>query len=129
MAVFPAPAVDEVTVTSLFLSPVVVPITSKEKEQKGSAVVRLAPFRLMVLEPAVAMIVPPKQLPIRLLGVATTNPGGRLSEKLTPSSVVPVFGLLIPKVRVVLPLVRMEAAENALLMTGGTAVTVRLEAP
>ena len=83
--VFPVPPFVELTVTLLFFTPVVVPWTLTETVQLAFGA-RLAPERLTVEEPAVAVAVPPHVL-FRLEGVATTKPAGRLSVNATPVSV------------------------------------------
>jgi len=51
----------------------------------------LAPERLITFVPAVAVIVPPPQLPVMPFGVETTRPEGSVSLKPTPVSVVVVL--------------------------------------
>ena len=75
----------------------------------------LAPDRLIVPDPAVAVIVPASQLPVRPLGVATSRPAGRLSEKPTPL-IVAGFGLTTVKVKVVLKPTATLGAPNTLLI-------------
>jgi hypothetical protein len=82
VAVFPVPTLAADTVTELFLSPVVVPLTFTVTEQDAFAA-RGAPLRLTEPDPAVAVAVPPHVLE-RPLGVATTNPAGSVSVKVTP---------------------------------------------
>jgi hypothetical protein len=65
--------------------------------------------------PAAAAMVPPKQLPVRPLGVATTSPDGRASVTVTPVKVVPKLKLESVKVSVVLPPTAIEGAPNAML--------------
>lgn len=83
--VFPAPPLVELTLTLLFFTPAVVPCTLTETVQLAFGA-RLAPERLTVEEPAVAVAVPPHVL-FRPEGVATTRPAGRLSVNATPFSV------------------------------------------
>jgi len=128
VAVFPVPAVAEVTVTELFLSPAVVPFTFTEIVQDAFAA-RLAPVRLTVELPATADMLPPLHVVVTPLGDATTNPSGRVSVKPTLLKVLSVFGLVMAKFRTVVPLVRMDEEPNALVITGGTAVMVRSAAP
>lgn len=127
VAVFPVPPFVEVTVTELVFKPVVVPVTLTEKVQV-SPPVRVAPARLIVLEPGVAVIVPPPQEPDIPFGLATTKPPGRLSVKLTPVSDVLVLGLLMEKVRAVLLPVKIGFAVKAFAITGGS-ITVSAEVP
>jgi hypothetical protein len=74
-------------------------------------------------DPATAVAVPPQVL-VKLLGVATTNPAGRLSVKATPLSNTFVFGFEMLKVSEVAPFNGMLAAPNAFAIVGGEA-TVR----
>ena len=89
--VLPVPPLVEDTVTLLFFVPVVLPNTFTEKVH-DPPVASVAPARLTVEEPAVAVIVPPPQLPVSPFGVATTRPDGKVSVKATSLSVAPVFG-------------------------------------
>src|SRR5262245_25034384 len=98
--VLPVPASVEDTVTELFFAPAVVPVTSTLKVQEAPAA-SVAPARLTLDEPAVAVIVPPPQLPTRPFGVATTRPAGRLSVNATPVKATVVLGLVTSKVSVV----------------------------
>jgi len=74
-------------------------------------------------EPAVAVAVPPQPL-LKPFGVATASPEGSKSVKATPVNVTFQFGLLIVKLRLVVPFIGTIAAPKLLLMVGGTA-TVR----
>src|SRR5205814_10520694 len=80
---------------------------------------------LMTLVPYVAVIVPPPQLPTRALGVETTRPAGSVSLKAMLVRVVVVLLLWMVKVSEVEPFNGIEAAPNALMITGG-ATTVML---
>ena len=63
-AVLPVPPSVEVTApVVLFFAPALVPVTLTEKVQLPLAA-RVAPLRLMMFDPAVAVIVPPPQLPV-----------------------------------------------------------------
>lgn len=98
-AVFPLPASTEVTAeVVLFLVPVVVAVTSTEKVQLELAP-RVAPLKLTEVDPAVAVIVPPPQLPLSPLGVNTSRPAGKLSVNPTPVSEL-VFEFVIVNDRV-----------------------------
>src|SRR5436853_251649 len=98
-AVLPLPPSTDVTaLVTLFLTPAVVPVTFTLKVHVPFAG-RVAPVRLIVPEPAVAVMVPPPHVPASPFGVATTSPAGRLSVKPTPVSAVPAFGLARLKVR------------------------------
>src|SRR5258707_13091697 len=85
---------------------------------------RVPADKLTVPDPATAVAVPPQVL-VSPLGVATTNPAGRLSVNATPvSAMVLAAGLVMVKVSEVEPFSGMLAAPNALVMVGGVA-TVR----
>src|SRR5580658_4777875 len=79
----------------------------------------------MVVEPAVAVTVPP-QLLISPLGVPTSRPVGRVSVNATPfSTTVLAAGSPRVKVSVVVPFTAIVVGLNALVIEGG-ATTVRL---
>ena len=120
--VFPVPPSVEATCTLLFFTPAVVPCTFSETVQEALAA-RVPPKRLAEPAPDTAVAVPPHVL-FRLLGVATTNPAGKLSVKAIPVSVTAAFGLLTLKVKEVVPFSGIVAAPNALVIVGGLA-TVR----
>jgi len=65
------------------LLPAVVPVTFTEKVHE-LLVAMVAPDRLMEPDPAVAVMVPPPQLPVSPLGLETTRPAGSASVKPTP---------------------------------------------
>src|SRR5262249_19616356 len=90
LAVFPVPPSVEVTVTLLFLTPAVVPVTFTDTEQEPLAAM-VPPLRLTEEDPATAVAVP-LQVLLRLGGVAITRPAGRLSMNATPVSAIPPFG-------------------------------------
>jgi hypothetical protein len=127
LAVFPVPPFVEATVTLLFFTPAVEPSTSIEKVQDPFPT-SVAPDRFTVEVPAVAVMVPPPQLPVNPFGVATTSPEGRLSVKAMPVNTVPGLGLVIVKLRVVVPFNGMLAAPKDLLIEGG-AMTVTVSEP
>ena len=62
---------------------------------------RVAPDKLTVPVPAVAVITPPPQVPVRPFGVDMTRPAGTVSVKPTPVSETVALGLLMLKVKVV----------------------------
>jgi hypothetical protein len=64
---------------------------------------KLAPDRLMVLVPAVAVIAPPPHEPVRPFGVDITNWPGKSSVNPIVLSVVVEFEFVITNVSVVLP--------------------------
>jgi hypothetical protein len=100
--VFPAPAVVELTVTLLFFTPPVVPVTFTLKLHDPLAA-NVAPARLTLPDPAKAVIVPPPQVPARPFGAATTNPAGNVSVNATPVCAVVASGLFTTKVKEVDP--------------------------
>jgi hypothetical protein len=120
--VFPVPPSVEVTCTLLFLTPAVVPCTFSETIQEALAA-RVPAERLAEPAPDTPVAAPPHVL-FRLLGVATTNPAGKLSVKAIPVSVTPALGLLTVKVKEDVPFSGIVAAPNALVIVGGLA-TIR----
>jgi hypothetical protein len=109
----------EPTATLLFAVPTVVPVTLTEKVQEAPPG-KVAPVRDTLPELGTAVIVPPPQFPIRpLLGVDTIRPAGSVSVKATPFSAMVAFGLLMVKLKVVVPPTPIAAAPNALMMLGG----------
>ena len=106
--------------TLLFFTPPVVPFTFSENVHEALEA-RAAPLKLTLVAPAVAVIVPPPQLPVCPLGVATTNPAGNVSVKLTPVKFVPVVfdeGFASVKLRLVIPFTAIAEAPNVLLIVG-----------
>ena len=88
----------------------------------------VAPDRLMLPLPGVAVMVPPPHEPLEPLGVATTRPAGRVSLKPTPLRELEPLGLLTVKESEVLAPTLIEAAPNDLLIDGGLGVvTVMVE--
>src|ERR1051326_7823242 len=73
----------------------------------------------MLPEPAVAVIVPEPHEPVRPLGVETTIPVGSESVTATPVRADPPFGLVMVKLKLVVPFVPMLDAPNAFVMVGG----------
>jgi hypothetical protein len=84
------PSVEDTFPVVLLFSPAVVPVTLMENVQDELAA-RLAPDRLAVDDPAVAVIVPPPQEPVNPLGVETTKPAGSASLNPIPFSAVEVL--------------------------------------
>jgi hypothetical protein len=121
--VLPVPASVDVTWTLLFLTPAVVPCTFTEKVQLVLAA-NVPAERLMLPDPATAVAVPPHVL-FNALGVATTNPAGRLSVKAIPVRARLVLGFWMVNVSEVVPFNGMLAAPKALVIEGGVA-TVKL---
>src|SRR5689334_2107509 len=125
-AVLPVPPLVEVTAAVVLLfRPVAVPFTFTEKVHEALAA-SVAPDRLTAPEPATAVIVPPPQVPVKPLGVATIIPAGSVSLKAMPvSETVLATGLVMVKLRPVVAFTGIEAAPNDLLMLGG-AITVKV---
>jgi hypothetical protein len=103
----------------LFFIPAVVPVTSTESVHPV-LVARVTPDRLTEPEPAVAVAVPPHVL-LRLFGVATTKPAGKLSVNPIPVSVTFAAGLLMVKVSEVVPFSGIELTPNTFAIVGGVA--------
>lgn len=64
----------------LVCTPTATPLTSTEKVHVVPAG-SVAPDKVIRFVPATAVTVPPPQVPVRLLGVATSRPEGSVSEK------------------------------------------------
>ncbi len=131
LLVAPAPDSVELIAPVVFdLVPAVVPVTFTLMEHEPlDASVPLD--KLMVFEPAVSDTVP-THVVLAPVGLATTKPAGRVSEKATPVRANPEFGFAMLNVKLVVPLSGMLAAPNALLIVGGLAtvsVAVLLAAP
>lgn len=120
-AVLPGPALVDVTVPVVFVrSPPMVPLTVTLNVQELLTPI-VAPESVTLLEPAVAVMVPPPQVPFKPLGVARISPGGNESLKPTPvSAAVFAAGFVMVNMSEVVPLMPIFSAPNALLMTGGT---------
>ena len=131
LLVAPVPPLVELTVpVVLLLVPEVVGVTSTLTAHELLAVIP-PPVRLMEVLPAAAVNVPP-QLSLALGTAATCRPVGKLSVTATPLKAVPVFGLVMVKVRVEVPPTAVVVGEKALLMLGGAttvSVTVLLLEP
>jgi hypothetical protein len=83
--------------------PDAVPATFTENVQDALAA-SVADEKLTLFDPAKAAIVPPPQLPVRPLGLATTCPEGSESVKPMPLREMLALGLERLKVRDVIPL-------------------------
>ena len=117
-AVPPVPPSVEVTLpVVLFCVPAAMPVTFTENVHEVEAA-RIPPDRLITLVPAVAVMVPPPQEPVKPFGVETTRPAGSVSVNPTPVRAI-AFGLAIVKLSEVEPFSGMLAAPNALLISGG----------
>src|ERR1035437_3956560 len=117
--VMPVPPSLEVTWTLLFFTPTVVPVTLTETLQLAPEA-SVPPARLTEPDAATAVAVPPHVF-VRAFGVATTSPAGRVSVKAMPVRLTFVFGLLMLKVRLVVPFRGMLAAPKSLVIVGGDA--------
>jgi hypothetical protein len=104
----------------LFFKPLVVPVTFAESvhEVFGANVL---PESVNTPDPAVAAAAP-VHVVVRALGVATTNPAGKLSVNAMPvSEIVFVAGLVIVNVKPVEAFSEMLVAPKAFTITGGVA--------
>ncbi len=103
-AVPPVPPSTDTTAPVVLVSvPVVEPVMFTANVHPPPTA-RLAPDRLIVFDPGVAVMVPGVQLPVKPFEVATSIPGGRVSVNPTPvSGTVFAAGLARLNVRVVLP--------------------------
>ena len=115
-AVLPVPALLEVTVTALFFTPEVVPVTFTPKVHAAPPV-SVALVKLTLAEPALATILPPAQLPVSPFGVETTRPGGSVSVKPTPFRLTSL-GLSMVKLSEVDPFSGMLAAPKPFAIDG-----------
>ena len=93
-----------------------VTLTLKVQEVLGA---RVAPERLTALEPAVAVIVPPPQEPVRPFGVEMIRPDGRVFATTIPVKAIP-DGFAIKKVSDVDPPTGIDAVPNAIEIVGPT---------
>jgi len=132
LLVDPVPAsIEIIALVVLSFVPAVVPFTAtvnvQEDPAAGAAVI-VAPDRLTLLLPAVAVKVPLPHEPVTLGVDATTTPAGKLSTKPTPLRPLVVFGLLIVKLKVLVAFRGMLVGLNDLvtvgLTGGGFTVTV-----
>src|SRR5262249_39333745 len=102
----------------LILKPGVVLVTLIENVQDVAAA-RVAPKRLTLPLPAVAVMLPPPHEPVRPLGVATRSPAGNGSLSATPVSAVEALGLVIVKVSTDVPLRAIDEGAKLLAIAGG----------
>ena len=102
----------------LALLPAVIPVTFTVKVQDAPAA-RVAPVKLTVPDPAVAVMVPPPQEPVSPFGVDTTRPAGSVSMNSMLVTETVVFGFVMLKLRVVEPFSGTVVAPNALVIVGG----------
>ena len=85
------PSVELTAPVVLALAPAVVPVTFTLNVQELFAAM-VPPVRLIVPEPATAVMVPLPQVPVRPFGVETIRPAGSVSLKATPVSALVVLG-------------------------------------
>lgn len=96
------------------------PVTFAETVQEVFGA-RVVPTSVTAPEPATAVAVPEHVL-VNAFGVATTNPGGRLSVNAIPvSEIVFAAGFAIVNVKLVEPFKGTAAAPNAFTIVGGVA--------
>src|ERR1041385_1670211 len=119
------PLVELIAPVVLVTVPDCVPVTFTTIVQVAPGVAIDPPVRLMLVELAAAVTVPPQVL--LTPGVdATCSPPVSVSLKAIPfSALVLLAGLVMVKVTVVVPFSEMAAAPNALLIVGG-ATTLRV---
>src|SRR5438309_1309256 len=84
-AVLPGPPSVELTATVLFLVPPLVPITLMASVHELPGVAMLPPDSITLVEPAVAVGVPPHVF-VNPFGVATVKPAGNVSVNAIPVS-------------------------------------------
>jgi len=132
LLVAPVPPLVELTApVVLTLFPEVVGVTFTVTAHELLAEI-VPPVRLIEVLPAVAVNVPPLHVLVAPGVAATCKPDGKLSVTATPLKAVPVFGLVMVKVRVEVPLTATLVGEKALVMLGGAttvSVAVLLVAP
>jgi hypothetical protein len=124
VAVPPVPPSVEVTLpVVLVCKPAEMPVTLTENVQLALAAI-VPPLRLIVFVPAVAVIVPAPQVPVRPFGVETTSPAGNVSLKATPVSATVVLGFVMVKLSEVVPFSGILAAPKAFAMVGGATTVI-----
>lgn len=109
----------------MLFNPCVVPVTKTEMLQVDPAAGEAANVPLdkeiNPRSPEIAKIVPSPHEPLTLRGVARSTPAGKLSINDTPLSATFVFGLLMLKLNVLVPLRGMLVGLNDLVIDGGCA--------
>jgi hypothetical protein len=123
LLVAPVPPFVELTAPVVFVTtPACVPVTFTTTVHVVPGVAMLPPVRLMLVEFAAAVTVPPQEFVTP--GVdATCSPFVSVSLKAIPvSAVVLAAGFVMVKVAVVVPFSGMLAAPNALLIVGGATI-------
>ena len=124
VAVPPVPPSVEVTLPVVFVCcPAAMPVTFTEKVQEALAAI-VPPLRLITFVPAVAVIVPAPQVPVRPFRVETTRPAGSVSLKPTPVSATVVLGFVMVKLSEVEPFNGMLEAPKAFAIVGGATTVI-----
>jgi hypothetical protein len=120
--VLPAPPLADVTATLFIFTPGVEPVTLTATVQAPPAIPNDPPDKDTDRDPAFAVNAPPQE-PLTPLGVATINPAGKGSVKLTPvRATVLAAGFDRVKLRTVDWPIMIEETPNDLAMTGGATV-------
>jgi hypothetical protein len=121
-AVLPVPPLVELTAPVVFVYwPAVVPVTFTTSVQLAFTAI-LPPVRLMLVDPATAVAVPPHVFD-RPFGVETTKPVGKVSVNATPvSATVLAAGLVMVKVSVVVPFRAIVVGLKTLAIDGGATI-------
>ena len=129
VAVLPVPPFVELTAPVVLVkTPGVAPVTFTLKVQLVATAI-VAPVRLTALDPAVAVMVPPPQVPASPLGVATVIPAGSVSVKATPvNAAVLAAGFVTVKLRLDVPFGVMDVGLKAFARDGGATTTRLAEA-
>lgn len=118
--VLPVPPLVELTLpVVLTLGPAVVGVTFALSVHEAPAAT-LPPVRLMLFEVLAAV---PPQVVLRLAVAATASPEGNVSVIATPVSAAVVFGLVMVRVKLVVPFTATVPAPNALLTDGGATIS------
>ena len=108
--------------------PGVAPVTFTLNVQFVAAAM-VAPVRLTAPDPAVAVMVPPPQVPASPLGEATVIPAGSVSVNATPvNAAVFADGFVMVKLRADVPFGEIAVGLKAFAMDGGATTTRLAEA-
>ena len=119
----PDPPLLDATFEVIFVcAPAAVAVTFTEKVQDEFAAT-VPPVRLMLFVPAMAVITPAPQLPVRPFGVDTAKPTSK-SVNATPDRATVAFEFEMRKVSVVDPPSGMDAAPNDFVMDGGPTTVI-----
>src|SRR5579859_274414 len=128
LAVFPVPPLVELTAPLVLVYwPDAVPVIFTTTVQEVLTAM-LPPVRLMLVDPATAVAVPPQVLE-RPFGVETTRPVGSVSLNATPASATALAaGLVMVNVSDVVPFSGIVVGLNALAIEGGATTLMLAEA-